>query len=601
MDERVVRDGARLLQAFRGSGVTVVEVVPAMFTMMLESAAKEDGWPILRHTVVTGEALPAEMFRRWRMVSTTGMLWNAYGPTECADNVTHHQLDWDSDATEIGFAPIGRPIWNTRVYVLDGHLEPQPVGVRGELYIAGAGLARGYLKRPGLTAERFVADPYGEPGTRMYRTGDLASWRPDGNLEYWGRTDHQVKVRGFRIELGEIESRLREQAGVRDAVVLAREEEGGDKRLVGYVVATGGESLDASEMRRELSRTLPEYMVPAAIMVLEALPLTPNGKVDRKALPAPEFGARGEKYRAPRTPEEEILCGLFAEVLGLERVGIEDNFFELGGHSLMATRLVSRIRAVLGVAMPVQALFVNPAVVGLAPLLTTRQFTDCAFDRVLPLRRSGSMSPVFCLPPGGGLGWLYAGLLRELDPKRPLYCLQSSGIADDSPFSTSIEAEADDYIAFLGAIQPAAPYHLLGWSFGGLVAHAMACRLQEQNQSVALLAILDIYPSLGQDCEERECEEADAGVRLPGYLSSARTERIVRLISHTAALSQAFRPAKFIGDIILFTSNENVHLSQSWQPYASGMRNAGRSKPSTKFSSPAVEQRNPDCGPPSGW
>jgi len=201
----------------------------------------------------------------------------------------------------------------------------------------------------------------------MYRTGDVASWRSDGNLEYWGRTDHQVKVRGFRIELGEIESRLREQAGVRDAVVVVREEEG-EKRLVGYVVAGVGASLEASELRRELGRTLPEYMVPAAIMVLEALPLTPSGKLDRKALPAPEFNAT-TGYRAPRTPEEEILCGLFAEVLGLERVGIEDNFFELGGHSLMATRLVSRIRAALGVELAIRTLFEAPCVHRLAEII----------------------------------------------------------------------------------------------------------------------------------------------------------------------------------------------------------------------------------------
>jgi hypothetical protein len=267
----------------------------------------------------------------------------------------------DRDVAEgvAGVVSIGRPLDNYRMYVLNGQLEPVPIGVTGELYIAGRALARGYLKRPALSAERFVADPYGrEPGGRMYRTGDLARWRPDGALEYLGRADQQVKIRGFRIEPGEVEALLVAHPQVAQAAVAAREDGlGGGKELVGYVVAAPGAALDPAALRLHLSERLPDYMVPGALVLLERLPLTANGKLDRRALPAPERRSQ-EDYRAPRTPEEQVLCELFAEVLGLERVGLGDNFFALGGHSLLATRLVSRIYTALGIPLSLHDIFV---------------------------------------------------------------------------------------------------------------------------------------------------------------------------------------------------------------------------------------------------
>jgi acyl-CoA synthetase (AMP-forming)/AMP-acid ligase II len=255
---------------------------------------------------------------------------------------------------------IGRPVSGSTAYVVDGHLAAVPVGVPGELVLGGAGLARGYLGRPELTAERFVPDPFGAPGVRLYRTGDLVRQRPDGCLDFLGRMDHQVKIRGFRIELGEVETLLRRHPGVSQAVAVAREERPGDRRLVAYVVAREPGGAEEGDLKEHLRRTLPEPMVPSHVVILAALPLNPTGKVDRRALPAPERPAPSAGRAAPGTPEEEILAGIWCEVLGLEEIGIEDDFFALGGHSLLATRVMSRVRSALQVELPLREIFEAP-------------------------------------------------------------------------------------------------------------------------------------------------------------------------------------------------------------------------------------------------
>jgi amino acid adenylation domain-containing protein len=360
------RDPAQLRDAINRYGVTTLHFVPSMLQMFMDRPFDAPP-PSLRRILASGEALaPSTMQLCTRRLPSIA-LHNLYGPTECAVDVTAWCCPSRDTATRIS---IGKPIANLRIHVLDEQLQPVPVGVAGEIHIAGIGVGRGYLDRPDLTAERFIPNPFGEPGSRMYKTGDLARYLPDGNIEFLGRIDHQVKIRGFRIELGEIEVALQRCEGVREAVVLAREGELGEKRLVAYVVPAFG-ALAVADLRAQLSSFLPEYMVPSAWVFLDNLPLNPNGKIDRNALPAPELSgdSLGIGYVAPRNATEELLVGIWTEVLKVERIGVHDNFFALGGHSLLAIQVVARIEQEGLSRLPIRAIFISPTVASLATML----------------------------------------------------------------------------------------------------------------------------------------------------------------------------------------------------------------------------------------
>ncbi|MDU5141178.1 MAG: amino acid adenylation domain-containing protein [Paenibacillus dendritiformis] len=603
----VSRSPREFLRLLAQEGVTVLNQTPSAFYQLMQADREQPdlGQALgLRYVIFGGEALEPARLEDWyrRHPDHAPRLINMYGITETTVHVSYKELDRDSAASGAN-SFIGGPIPDLRVYVLDKALQPAPPGTAGEMYVAGAGLARGYWGRPGLTAERFVADPFGPPGSRMYRTGDVAKWLADGTLDYLGRADHQVKIRGFRIEPGEIQAVLARHPEVAQAAVVVREDRPGDKRLAAYVVFAAGATLEPSELRRYAASILPDYMVPSAIIAIDSLPLTPNGKLDRQALPAPELSLDLEG-RNPRTPQEEVLCDLFAEVLGVRRIGIDDSFFELGGHSLLAVRLITRIREALGREAGIGSLFEAPTVAGLAERLDMDGGAS-ALQVLLPLRTHGGQLPLFCVHPAGGLSWCYAGLMKHLGMDYPIYGLQARGIAQAEELPKTLEEMTADYIEAVRSIQPHGPYRLLGWSLGGNVAHAMAVQLQEAGEEVSFLAMLDAYPShyLPIRGEPDEEEALTALLALGGYdkdsiggvpLTVANAIEILRSDSSALAtldeaailnlkktyensvrLLGAYTPRRFEGDLLFYRSTIipdwfDPIEPEMWIPYIGG-------------------------------
>ena len=500
--------GATILLASRGEATrgealrvaleraTVMQATPTTWRMVLEA-----GWQGGRslRALCGGEVMSLELAAE--LTQQADRVWNGYGPTETTIYSAAHRV-----GVERGEVPIGRAIANTQLYVLDQNLRPMPVGVSGHLHISGMGLSRGYLRRPELTAERFVPNPFSpEPGARMYRTGDLARWNEDGALEFLGRIDHQVKIRGFRIELGEIEAALLSHASVRACVVVAREDTPVGKRLLAYVVPGEGK-WTPSALREHLRGRLPEYMVPSAFVRLEALPLTPSGKVDRKALPAPGGKRDSEQgYVAPRTPVEEGVVELWEQLLGIRPIGVHDDFFALGGHSVLAVRLVTALERRFSRALPLAQLFSHRTVAEMAVALSPawRAFrADEAHawseSPLVTLHEAGHNAPLFCVHAIGGTAFCYEDLARELGPEQPLYGLQARILDRDREAGESIEVLAARYLAAIREAHPEGPYHLCGWSFGGVVAFEMAQQLVGAGAEVGALVLLDSPVSMAE-------------------------------------------------------------------------------------------------------
>ena len=448
----------------------------------------------LRLVVVGGERALEQRYREWHAAVGDSVEWiNTYGPTE-ATVIATLALASGNDPVHIG-----RPIAGTAAYILDARNLPLPPGAPGELCIGGAQIARGYRNRPDLTAERFVPDPFDPtPGARMYRTGDRARYRDDGTIQYLGRFDDQVKLRGFRIEPEEIRAVLARLPWVREALVTVHEGTDHQSRLVAYVVQQPGAEMPAlRDVRDVLAQTLPAYMVPAHVVCLPRFPLTPNGKIDRKALPAPDVDGAASSYVVPSTPIEELICSVWAEVLGRGQVGAQDNFFDMGGHSLLALQAMSRLSRRLGREVPVHLLFATQTVSVLAREIEAATHVDHHARRLVAIRSAGALAPLFIVHAGDGeVGYAFA-LAPHLPADRPLYALAAIGFADGETPLSSVEQMASAYLRSLRSVQPHGPYHVLGWSAGGTIAYEMAAQLLASGEQVGFVGVIDTPSDYG--------------------------------------------------------------------------------------------------------
>ncbi len=576
-------------------------VTHAIFTPAVLGTVDPAGLDEFRYLCCGGESSTPELVATWQ---PGRHFINGYGPTEATVAASWSELIAGQRIT------IGGPVPGTPMVVLDSRLRPVPPGAVGELYLGGTALARGYHDRPTLTAERFVADPWGPPGARMYRTGDLVRWvgeLGEWELEYLGRTDFQLKIRGQRIELGEIDAVFGGHDDVEFAVTIGRESPTGEKILVAYVLAVPGRTIDTDALTEYAARSLPRHMVPSAVVVLDMVPLTPVGKLDRAALPAPELAPR--PYLAPSTPQEQAVADVYAEVLGIERVGSDDDFFALGGSSLAAMRAVHKLRELTGIAVQVQWFFTDPTVAALTQRIMDADDTEAyeyglnaeaALDVLLPIRH-GTGEALFCIHPMAGLSWCYTGLAQYLPADRPIFGLQSPALSEPDFRPDSLDAMARRYVEEIRAVQPEGPYRLLGWSLGGALAHAVAVELQSAGAQVALLAMLDsrtggniadfwaelrsafaelgIGPDMLGDTNIRNLTEEALAVlyaNIPPELALLTPERLrqsYRGAVRSVELGINHQHKVFHGTLEFFSATGHTAESRAWRPYVDGTIN----------------------------
>ncbi len=611
VDRDTSRSPDALVELVARERVTVLSQTPSAFYGFADAERRYresgcgSGDLALRYVVFGGEALDASRLPEWFAAHEPGSprLVNMYGITETTVHLTFAEVGGPAADR------IGVPLPGLRIYVLDDRLRPVPVGVRGEICVSGAQLARGYLRAPAPTASRFVADPFDPAGGRLYRTGDLGSWRETGDgleLSYAGRGDAQVQLRGYRIELGEVESALLRHPSVARAAAAVHRHEREVDQLIGYVVAADGQHIDPGEVRAAAAEVLTSYMVPSMVMVLADLPLTVNGKLDRKALPAPDFDTAAQRFVAPRTRTEKIIAEVYEQILGSARGGATDGFFDLGGNSLLATMAVTELRT-RGVTLDLPWMFEDAT-----PQALARRADDAdgasGLTVLLPLRANGSEPAVFAVHPAGGLAWFYGGLVEHLHPDRPVYGLQDPHVVAGEPLANSVDELAARYVAEIRRVQPTGPYHLLGWSLGGQIAHAMAVRLQRDGARVGVVALLDSaagappQPSsasadpapgelmadllggwrelfdLGDELVVSTHEQAWDVIRgqviASGLFTAEQTDRVMGSFRTAADISAAYRADVFDGDLVLFTAGKDhpdtEALARTWRPYIGG-------------------------------
>ncbi|SMO63583.1 amino acid adenylation domain-containing protein [Melghirimyces algeriensis] len=517
--------------------VSLLKITPTHLQLLSQQLSPEELSGRVRTVVIGGEALLGEHIAFWKQAAPETRLINEYGPTETVVGCAVYEAVEATDRP----VPIGRPIANMQLYVLDEFMQPVPIGVQGELYIGGIALADGYHNRPELTAERFVPHPFSnQPGDRLYKTGDMVRYLSDGNLEYMGRVDDQVKVRGYRIEPGEIEAVLLQHSRVAEATVILREDTPGDQRLVAYVTVSEGNEWNARDVQQHLAKRLPSYMVPSATVVLDELPLNVNGKVDHRQLPSPDHATLHDTYAPPRDMNELGMVQIWEDLLHIKPIGIYDNFFAIGGNSLKALQLLNGIREQFGVEIPMTTLFQKPTIAELCVYLKGQTEMNSDSCLIQLQQGNGSHPPLICIHPQGGGVLPYVHLVQALGPQEAVYGLQAVGYESDAQPLTSIEAMAERYLEEIRRVVPKGPYRLLGWSFGGTVAYEMARKLENAGEQVDFIGLLDVHPLDRPGEVSEEFTEQDAmtyfatlfDLHSDQFAGMDREEGLVLLLEH---------------------------------------------------------------------